>query len=96
MNRTLSATIFTGMLAFGMQVLAADPPPDPAAPSSAGQMTQDPSSSKPMSKSQKAFMKDCMTKAKAANNGMSEVDMKKSCKDQLKADQPDKAVTPAH
>jgi hypothetical protein len=34
---------------------------------------------------QKQFMKDCMGKAKAANNGMSEQDMKKSCKDQLKA-----------
>jgi hypothetical protein len=47
------------------------------------------------------MMKDCMAKAKAANNGMSEEDMKKSCKDQIKAkvDHPDDSsptVTPAH
>jgi hypothetical protein len=43
-------------------------------------------------------MKDCMAKAKAANNGTSELDMKKACRDQWKttmgnAKQP---VTPAH
>jgi hypothetical protein len=47
---------------------------------------------------QKQFMKDCMTKARAANNGMSEQDMKKSCKEQLKASMgnPPEPVTPAH
>lgn len=49
--------------------------------------------------SHKQFMKDCMAKAKAANNGMSEKDMKKACKEQLKAtvEDPNKEpVTPAH
>ncbi|HWG69160.1 MAG TPA: hypothetical protein VN692_07075 [Steroidobacteraceae bacterium] len=49
--------------------------------------------------SHKQFMKDCMAKAKAANNGMSEKDMKKSCMEQLKAtvDNPNKEpMTPAH
>jgi hypothetical protein len=46
-------------------------------------------------------MKACMEKAKAANNGMSEEDMKKSCRDQIKAnvdhpDQPKDPVVPAH
>jgi hypothetical protein len=47
---------------------------------------------------QKQFMKDCMAKAKAANNGMSAQDMRKSCKDQLKAamGNPQPPVTPAH
>jgi hypothetical protein len=47
------------------------------------------------------MMKDCMAKAKASNNGMSEQDMKKSCRDQIKAkvDHPNDnsaPVTPAH
>jgi hypothetical protein len=47
------------------------------------------------------MMKHCMAKAKASNNGMSEQDMKKSCKDQIKAkvDHPNdtaQPVTPAH
>ena len=56
----------------------------------------------PADQSQKAqhhqFMKDCIDKAKAANNGMSEQDMKKACMDQWKASggNPDKPVTPAH
>jgi hypothetical protein len=52
----------------------------------------------PQKPDQKQFMKDCMAKAKAANNGMSEQDMKKSCKDQLKASMgnPPPPVTPAH
>jgi hypothetical protein len=57
--------------------------------------TSDQTAQKP---DQKQFMKDCMTKARAANNGMSEQDMKKSCKDQLKANMgnPPAPVTPAH
>jgi hypothetical protein len=52
----------------------------------------------PLKPDQKQFMKDCMTKAKAANNGMSEQDMKKTCKDQLKATMgtATQPVTPAH
>jgi len=52
----------------------------------------------PQKPDQKQFMKDCMAKAKAANNGMSEEDMKKSCKQQLKANMgnPTPPVTPAH
>jgi hypothetical protein len=46
----------------------------------------------------KQFMKGCMTNARAANNGTSEQDMKKACKDQLKSTMgnPDQPVTPAH
>jgi hypothetical protein len=52
----------------------------------------------PQKAEQKQFMKDCMAKAKAANNGMSEQDMKKSCKEQLKTNMgtPTQPVTPAH
>jgi hypothetical protein len=51
--------------------------------------------------SHKQFMKDCMAKAKAANNGTSEQDMRKACRDQLKASmgdtaQPNQPVVPAH
>jgi hypothetical protein len=47
---------------------------------------------------QKQFMKDCMAKARAAHNGMSEADMKKACMDQWKSSMgnPDKPITPAH
>ena len=46
-------------------------------------------------------MKECMKKQKAANNGMSEADMRKSCKDQIKAhvdnpNAPTEPVVPAH
>lgn len=52
-------------------------------------------------KTNQRMMKECMKKQKAANNGMSEKDMQKACKDQIKAnvDQPDKSsepVVPAH
>jgi hypothetical protein len=52
----------------------------------------------PQKAEQKQFMKECMAKAKAANNGMSEQDMKKSCKEQLKTNMgnPSPPVTPAH
>jgi hypothetical protein len=52
-------------------------------------------------KTNQQMMKECMKKQKAANNGMSDKDMRKSCRDQIKAnvDQPDKSsqpVVPAH
>ncbi|HEY2633730.1 MAG TPA: hypothetical protein VGI51_03370 [Steroidobacteraceae bacterium] len=87
MNRTISALVVAGLVGFGMQALADDTPAD--------QSTADQSTQKA---DQKQFMKDCMAKAKAANNGTSELDMKKACRDQWKttmgnAKQP---VTPAH
>jgi hypothetical protein len=60
MNRTIPALLVAGLMGFGMQALADD--------TSAAQSTQ--------KAEQKQFMKDCMAKAKAANNGMSEMDMK--------------------
>ena len=47
---------------------------------------------------QKQFMKECMEKAKAAHTGMSEEDMRKSCRDQWKSSMgnPGKPITPAH
>ncbi len=49
-------------------------------------------------KSNQTFMKRCMDKARAANNGTSEKDMKKACEDQLKtsAGQAKQPVVPAH
>ncbi len=83
MKRTITALIFAGLLSVGLQAGA-----------------QDASSMPPshLTPQQKQFLTDCMTKAKAANNGMSEQDMKKSCMDQLKAsmDKPADPVTPAH
>ena len=97
MNRTLAVMTLAGLVGFGMHALA-DQAPDPASPSSPGQTSSDPSHHH-MTADQKKFMKDCIAKAKASNNGMSEQDMKKSCHDQLKAsaggEQKD-AVTPAH
>jgi hypothetical protein len=92
MNRTISALVVAGLVGFGMQALADDTPADQ---STADQSTADQSTQKA---DQKQFMKDCMAKAKAANNGTSELDMKKACRDQWKttmgnAKQP---VTPAH
>lgn len=60
----------------------ADTPPDQAARKS----------------DQQQFMKDCIAKAKAANNGMSEKDMHKACMDQWKAamGNPNQPITPAH
>jgi len=62
-------------------------------------MADEPAISDQAPTSHKHFMKKCMAKAKAANNGMSETDMKKACRDQLKAsvDDPNKEpVAPAH
>jgi hypothetical protein len=85
MNRTITALIFTSLVGFGVQAMA----DDTSGQSTGGSMQSNPAHQK--------FMKDCMGKAKAANNGMSEQDMKKSCKDQLKSsvDHPTEPVTPA-
>jgi Spy/CpxP family protein refolding chaperone len=61
----------------------------------------DDSSTAPQPKTNQQMMKECMKKQKAANNGMSEADMKKSCRDQIKAnvdhpDAPAEPVVPAH
>jgi hypothetical protein len=57
-----------------------------------------PANSNPTTKQQ---MKDCMTKARQSNNGMSDQDMKKSCRDQIATnmahpDQQSQPITPAH
>jgi hypothetical protein len=79
----IAATMGLGTMGFGV-ALADDTSP-------MGDQT-------PQKPDQKQFMKDCMAKAKAANNGMSEKDMKKSCEEQLKANMgnPAQPVTPAH
>jgi len=91
MTRSLCALAVAGVLGFGV-ALADDPP---AAPSSDPAVTSDQPVQKP---AQQQFMKDCMTKARAANNGTSEQDMKKACKQQLKTNMgsPSQPVTPAH
>jgi hypothetical protein len=83
MNRSICTLLMTTVLGVGVALA------DNTSP------TNDQTLQKP---DQKQFMKDCMTKARAANNGMSEQDMKKSCKDQLKASMGNapEPVTPAH
>lgn len=83
MSRSIFALLVTAMMGAGV-VLADD------SSTMGGQTPQTPH--------QKQFMKDCIAKAKAANNGMSENDMKKSCEEQLKASMgnPEQPVTPAH
>jgi hypothetical protein len=61
----------------------------------------DDSATAPQPKTNHQMMKECMKKQKAANNGMSDADMKKSCRDQIKAnvdhpDAPAEPVVPAH
>jgi Spy/CpxP family protein refolding chaperone len=61
----------------------------------------DDSATTPQPKTNQQMMKECMKKQKAANNGMSEADMRKSCRDQIKAnvdhpDAPAEPVVPAH
>jgi hypothetical protein len=85
MKRTIFALLVAGMMGgAAMQAVADDTSPT-------GDQT-------PQKTDQKQFMKDCMAKAKAANNGMSEQDMKKACKEQLKTNMgnPTQPVTPAH
>jgi hypothetical protein len=88
MNRSIHALLIAaamGLATMGLGVALADDP------STMGDQT-------PQKPDQKQFMKDCMAKAKAANNGMSEKDMKKACEEQLKANlgDPTQPVTPAH
>jgi hypothetical protein len=83
MKRTITALIFAGLVGVGMQALADDAP--------AGDQSA-------QKADHKQFMKDCVAKAKAAHNGMSEEDMKKACRDQWKSamGNPGKPITPAH
>jgi hypothetical protein len=83
MNRSLCTLLITAVVGVGAAM---------------ADNTTTTSDQSPQTADQKQFMKDCMTKARAANNGMSEQDMKKSCKDQLKANMgnPPPPVTPAH
>jgi hypothetical protein len=91
MTRSLCALAVAGILGFG--VALADE--TPASPSSDQQVSSDQTAQRP---AQQQFMKDCMTKARAANNGTSDQDMKKACKQQLKTNMgnPSEPVTPAH
>jgi hypothetical protein len=88
MNRSIHALLIAATMGLGTLGLGAALAEDP---STMGDQT----AQKP---DQKQFMKDCMAKAKAANNGMSEKDMKKACEAQLKENMgnPTQPVTPAH
>jgi hypothetical protein len=83
MNRSVCALLIAATMGFGV-ALADDT-------STMGGQT-------PLTPEQQKFMQDCMAKAKAANNGMSEKDMKKACHEQLKSSMgnPAQPVTPAH
>jgi hypothetical protein len=83
MNRSICALLIAATMGFGV-ALADDTTP-------AADQT-------PQKADQQKFMQDCMAKAKAANNGMSEKDMKKACHEQLKSSMgnPTQPVTPAH
>jgi hypothetical protein len=100
MKRTISVLALASTLGFGMQAFADEPPADQTAPPSSQSMTSDESMSTDQTTTvdQQKFMKDCMAKAKTANNGMSQKDMKKSCTQQYKTSlgQPQQPVTPAH
>jgi hypothetical protein len=89
MKRTITALLLLGSMCAGTQLLADD------TSSTSG------SSANPGTVHTHKMMRDCMAKQRAANNGMSEEDMKKSCKDQInaKVDKPDdqsQPVVPAH
>lgn len=61
----------------------------------------DDSSTGAQPKTNQQMMKECMKKQRAANNGMSDKDMRKSCRDQIKAnvdphDKSSEPVVPAH
>ena len=92
MNGAIFPLVLAATVGFGMQAVADGTTPQQ---STASQSTADQS---PQKTQRRQFMKDCMAKAKAANNGMSEQDMKKACRDQWKASMGDaqKPVTPAH
>jgi uncharacterized protein YdgA (DUF945 family) len=92
MNRMIGTLMIVGAVGAGMQAMADEPSSTSSNDSGATMNTH---------QTMHHMMKDCMAKAKASNNGMSEQDMKKSCKDQIKAkvDHPDDTsptVTPAH
>jgi hypothetical protein len=93
MKRIISSLMCAGLMTVGIQAIADDSPPS----NSGSNATSTPSTIKVHK-----MMKDCMAKQRQANNGMSEEDMKKSCKDQIKAkvDNPDtgdsQPVVPAH
>jgi hypothetical protein len=100
MKRIISAAVFAGMMGLGLQAIADEPPTDQAAPPSSESMASEQSvnSSEATPADQQQFMKNCMAKAKASNNGMSQKDMKKSCTQQYKTSlgQSHEPVTPAH
>jgi hypothetical protein len=83
MKRSIFALLLAATMGFGV-ALADDT-------STMGDQT-------PQKPDQQQFMKDCMAKGKASNNGMSEKDMTKACQEQLKASMgsPTQPVTPAH
>src|SRR5579862_6817896 len=91
MNRTISAAVLAGMMGLGLQAVADEPPADQpsadqTAPPSSDSMASEQSlnTTQPTPADQQQFMKDCMARAKASNNGMSQKDMKKSCTQQYK------------
>jgi hypothetical protein len=92
MTRSICALVVAGMMGFG--VALADEPPAPTADDTTAAAADQPV----QKQDQQQFMKQCMSKAKAANNGTSELDMKKACKAQLKSNMgnPTQPVTPAH
>jgi hypothetical protein len=101
MKRTITVLALAGTIGFGMQAFADEPPADQTAPPSSQSMASEESMSTDQAApvDQQQFMKDCMAKAKTANNGMSQKDMKKSCTQQLKTSvggQSQQPVTPAH
>ncbi len=100
MNRITSALALAGMIGFGLQAVADEPPADDTAPPSSQTMATEQSINTDQASpaDQQQFMKDCMAKAKASNNGMSQKDMKKSCTQQFKTSlgQSNQPVTPAH
>jgi hypothetical protein len=98
MKRLIPGILCAGLLCAALPAMADDPP------SSAGSnpsTSPNSDSTPPATVHAKHMMKECMAKARQANNGMSEQDMKKTCKDQIKAkmDNPDdnsQPYVPAH
>jgi len=93
MKRMIGTLLIVGAMGVGIQALADEPSSTSSSSSDATMNTQTMNTHR--------MMKDCMAKAKASNNGMSEQDMKKSCRDQIKSkvDHPNDTsptVTPAH
>jgi hypothetical protein len=89
MKRTITALFLLGSMCAGAQLFADDNAPSSGTSSNSGTVQTH------------KLMKQCMAKQRAANNGTSEEDMKKSCKDQIKAkienpDDQSEPVAPAH